>query len=76
MWELFYTSFKFLNIIRYIFNVWRETVEDLNAHIVYSPLVCSKINYGKIKSIELSCTFSTILWIQIKKMFVFNYKEH
>ena len=25
---------------------------------------------------ELSCTFSMILWIQSKNIFVFNYKEH
>jgi len=29
--------------MRYIFNVWSKIVEDLNAHIVYSPLVYSKL---------------------------------
>ena len=43
---------------------------------LYSPLVYSKISYGMLTIIELSCTFSMILWIQSKKMFVFNYKEH
>jgi len=44
--------------------------------ILYSPLVYSKIMYGLIKITELSCTFSMILWIQNKKIFVFNYKKH
>jgi len=45
-------------------NVWSKIVEDLNVHIMYSSLVYGKISYGMIKIIELSCTFSTILWIQ------------
>ena len=43
---------------------------------MYSPLVYSKISYGLIKIIKLSCTFSVILWIQDKQIFVFNYKKH
>jgi hypothetical protein len=41
MEESFQTNFKFPKIIRYIFNVWRKIVEDLNAHVMYSPLVYS-----------------------------------
>ena len=36
----------------------RKIVEDLSAHIVYCPLVYSKISYGMIEIIELSCTFN------------------
>jgi len=54
MLESFYTNFKFPNIIRYIFNVWREIVEDLNAHIMYSHLEYSKFSFGLIKIIKLS----------------------
>jgi len=36
-------------------------VEDLNAHVINSPLVYGKISYGLIKIITLSCTFSIIL---------------
>jgi hypothetical protein len=46
---------KFPNIIKYIFNVWRKIIDYLNARIIYSPFVYSKIRYGLIK-IELSCT--------------------
>jgi len=53
-----------------------EEDEDLNAHVINFPLVYWKISYGLIKIIELSCTFSMILWIQNKKIFVFNYKKH
>ena len=60
----------------FIFNILRKIIEHLNAHIIYSPLVYSKISYGLIKITELSCTFSMILWIQNKKIFVFNYKKH
>ena len=44
---------KFPNIIRYIFNVWRKIIDDLNAHVIYSPLVYSKISCGGIKIIKL-----------------------
>ena len=44
--------------------------------LIYSPLVYSKIYYGLIKIIELSCTFSMILLIQNKKIFVFDDKKH
>ena len=37
-----------------------QTVENLNAHVMYSPLVYSKTCYGLIKIIELSCNFSVI----------------
>lgn len=30
--------YKFPNIIRYIFNMWREINYDLNAHVIYSSL--------------------------------------
>jgi hypothetical protein len=66
----------FPNIIRYIFNVLKKIFEEFNAHVMYSPLVCSNVSYGLIKITELSCTFSMILWIQNKKIFVFNYKKH
>jgi len=41
--------------------------------LIYSPLVYSKISYGLIKIIELSCTFSMITLIQNNKIFIFNY---
>jgi len=44
--------------------------------LIYSPLVYSKISYGMIKIIELPYTFSMILLIQNKKIFVFSYKKH
>jgi hypothetical protein len=43
-------------IIRYIFDVLRKIIEDLNAHVIYSPLVYNKISYGLIKITEFSCT--------------------
>jgi len=55
---------KLPNIIRYIFNVWRKITDDLNACIIYSPLVYSKISYGLIKIIELSCT---VRWDPLEK---------
>jgi len=51
-------------------------VENPNAHVMYSALVPSKISYELVKIIKLSCTFSVILWIQSKQIFVFNYKKH
>jgi hypothetical protein len=43
---------------------------------MYPPLVYSKISYGMIKVIDLSCTFSMIVLIKDKKMFIIDYKEH
>jgi hypothetical protein len=45
-----------LHISRIKVNVWRKIVEYLNVHIVYSPLVYSKISYGMTKITELSCS--------------------
>ena len=42
---------------------------------MYSLLVYSKISYGLVKIITLSCTFSVILQIKRKQIFVFNYKK-
>jgi len=50
-----------MHTVRYIFHVWRKITDDLNAHIMYFPLVYNKISYGLIKIIELSCTFCMIL---------------
>ena len=44
-------------------NVWRKIVENPNGHVMYIPLVYSKISYGLVKIIKLSCTFSVILRI-------------
>ena len=36
-------------------------LKNLNAHVMYSALVYSKISFGLIKIIKLSCTISVIL---------------
>ena len=59
-----------------MFNVWRKTIENPNAHVMYFLLVSSKIRHGLVKIIKLSRTFSVILQIQSKQIFVFNYKKH
>src|SRR5215475_13283259 len=42
---------------------------------MYSPLVYSKISYGMIKVVDLSCIFSMILRVKNKKCLLFTTKS-
>jgi hypothetical protein len=66
MKESFQTSFKFLHIIWYIFNVGWEIIKNSNTHIMYPSLVYSKISYGLIKVIYGSCLVFLVWFSEFK----------
>jgi len=53
-----------------------EIVKNPNTHVMCPLLVNSKVSNWMVKVIKLPCTFSMVLQIQYKKMFIFNYKKH
>ena len=52
--------------------MWGKIVENPNIHVMCPLLIYSKISNWMVKVIKLPCTFSMVLRIQYKKMFIFK----